>query len=199
MEKKIDQRVRLTQNLLKHALVQLMKEQHISKISVRAICEVADINRSTFYVHYADPYDLLAKIEEEVRYNLNGYLEKQEFSNNKPISVQILTRILEYVKDNAALFKALLSENCDFAFQKDIMELAQIVSSQNNQSLDNNTAEYIKIFSITGCISIVQKWLQDGILESPVQMSEFVIQILYYGLTSVQKNDLLWPSIIVTP
>jgi AcrR family transcriptional regulator len=191
MEKKIDQRVRLTQNLLKHALVQLMKEQHISKISVRAICEVADINRSTFYVHYADPYDLLAKIEEEVRYNLNGYLEKQEFSNNKPISVQILTRILEYVKDNAALFKALLSENCDFAFQKDIMELAQIVSSQNNQSLDNNTAEYIKIFSITGCISIVQKWLQDGVLESPVQMSEFVIQILYYGLTSVQKNDML--------
>ena len=57
--KKMDQRVRLTRNLLKNALVQLMQEQHIAKISIRAICEVAGINRSTFYVHYTDQYDLL--------------------------------------------------------------------------------------------------------------------------------------------
>ena len=47
-EKKIDQRVRLTQSLLKNALVKLMQEQHISKISVRALCDAAGINRSTF-------------------------------------------------------------------------------------------------------------------------------------------------------
>ena len=48
--KKIDQRVRLTRSLLKNALVQLMQEQQISKISVRALCDIAGINRSTFYM-----------------------------------------------------------------------------------------------------------------------------------------------------
>lgn len=189
MEKeKVDQRVRLTRNLLKNALVQLMQEQHISKISIRALCEVADINRSTFYVHYTDQYDLLNKIEQEVLDNLNKYLGKHDLTDDRPISVQVLTRVLDYVKENVELFKALLSENCDFAFQKDLMELAQVISSQQNQSLDAGTQEYIKIFGLTGTISMLQKWLHGGMYESPAQMSEFIIQVLYYGISSFKKH-----------
>ena len=183
--KKIDQRVRLTQNLLKNALVQLMQEQHISKISVRALCEVAGINRSTFYVHYTDQYDLLNKVEMEGLDKLNRYLEKQDLNYSRPLSVQVLTRILDYVKENFELFKALLSENCDFAFQKDILELAQVISSQLNQSLDAKTQEYVKTFSLTGAISMLQKWLQDGMDKPSGQMAEFIIQVLYYGITSL--------------
>lgn len=187
-QKKMDQRVRLTRNLLKNALVQLMQEQHISKISIRALCEVADINRSTFYVHYTDQYDLLNKVQQEVLDNLNKYLRKQDLDENHPISVQVLTRILDYAKDNVELFKALLSENCDFSFQKDLLELAQVISSQQNQSLDERTQEYIKIFGLTGAISILQKWMHDGTDESPAQMAEFVIQICYYGISGIKKD-----------
>lgn len=187
-QKRIDQRVRLTRTLLKNALVQLMQEQHISKISIRALCEVADINRSTFYVHYTDQYDLLNNVQQEVLDNLNRYLRKQDLDENHPISVQVLTRILYYAKENVELFKALLSENCDVSFQKDLLELAQVISSQQNQSLDERTQEYIKIFGLTGAISILQKWLHDGTVESPAQMAEFVIQMFYYGISGIKKN-----------
>lgn len=186
--KKIDQRVRLTQHLLKNALVQLMQEQHISKISIRAICEFAGINRSTFYVHYTDQYDLLKKVEQEVLVNLNKYLGKQDLSDERPISIQILIKVLDYVKENMELFKALLSENCDFTFQKDLVALAQIISSQQNQLFDLRTQEYIKIFGFTGTISMLQKWLNDGANESPAQMAEFIIQIVYYGISGLKKN-----------
>lgn len=187
-KKKIDQRVRLTQHLLKNALVQLMQEQHISKISIRAICEFAGINRSTFYVHYTDQYELLKKVEQEVLDNLNKYLGKQDLSDERPISIQILIKVLDYVKENMELFKALLSENCDFAFQKDLVALAQIISSQQNQLFDLRTQEYIKIFGFTGTISMLQKWLNDGANESPAQMAEFIIQIVYYGISGLKKN-----------
>lgn len=187
-KKKIDQRVRLTQHLLKNALVQLMQEQHISKISIRAICEFAGINRSTFYVHYTDQYDLLKKVEQEVLDNLNKYLGKQDLSDERPISIQILIKVLDYVKENMELFKALLSENCDFTFQKDLVALAQIISSQQNQLFDLRTQEYIKIFGFTGTISMLQKWLNDGANESPAQMAEFIIQIVYYGISGLKKN-----------
>ncbi|NLV86500.1 MAG: TetR/AcrR family transcriptional regulator [Clostridiales bacterium] len=189
-KKKIDQRVRLTQSLLKNALVQLMQEQHISKISIRAICEVADINRSTFYVHYSNQYDLLHKIEQEVLDNLNKHLSNQSLDESHPISVQVLTKILDYAKDNVELFKALLSENCDFTFQKNLMELAQVISDQQNQAFDERTQEYIKLFGFTGIISMLQKWLHDGTKESPAQMAEFIIQIYYYGINSLNKDSL---------
>lgn len=188
--KKIDQRVRLTQSLLKNALVKLMQEHHISKISVRALCETAGISRSTFYLHYSDPYDLLAQVEQEVLENLNRYLNHKSISDTKPLSIQVLSNFLNYVKENVDLFKALLSENCDFAFQKDLMELAQVLSSQPNQSLDPKTIEYVKVFCLPGAISVLQKWLQEGMKESTEQISEFIIQIIYFGVSNLSKDML---------
>lgn len=189
MEKEtMDQRVRLTRKLLKDALVQLMQTQHISEISVRSLCELADINRSTFYAHYTDPSDLLRQIEQEVMGNLKRYLEKQDYQDNRPISAQVLTRILEYAKSNAEVFKVFFSQNCDFDFQKEIMELAQIVSFRQNPAYDARTWEYIALYGITGCISILQKWLQDGMIESPEKISEFFLQVLYHGIISFSES-----------
>ena len=166
-EKKTDQRIRLTRTLLKNALVQLMQENHISKISVRALCETAGINRSTFYLHYTDPYDLLASVEKEVLDNLNQHLNLQSIVDKQPLSSQVMTRVLDYVKENVDLFKALLSENCDYAFQRDLMELAQVLSSQPNQSLDQRTIGYVKDFCLSGTISVLQKWLQEECRNQP--------------------------------
>ena len=189
-KKKIDQRVRLTQTLLKNALVELMQKQHISKISVRTLCETAGINRSTFYLHYSDPYDLLSQVEQEVLDNLTRYLNHKSITDIKPMSTQVLSNFLDYVKENDDLFKALLSENCDFAFQKDLMELAQVISSQPNQSLDPKTIEYVKVFCIPGAINVLQKWLQDGMKETTEQISEFIIQIIYFGVSNLSKDIL---------
>ena len=49
--KKIDYRVRLTKQIIRQNLVPLMKEYHISRISIKMLCERAEINRSTFYAH----------------------------------------------------------------------------------------------------------------------------------------------------
>lgn len=190
MNKKVDQRIRITRTLLKDALVRLMQEQHISKISVSALCGAAGINRSTFYMHYADQYDLLDKVEREVMDNLISYLERQDLNYSSPISGQVLTRILDYVKENVELFKALLSENCDFAFQKDLLELAQMVSDQVSESLDLRTREYVKTFCLTGVISMLQKWMQDGMVEPSAQMAEFIIQVLYFGISNLNDEIL---------
>ena len=41
----------------------LLGGKQISKITVREICEKAGINRSTFYAHYTDVYDLFERVE----------------------------------------------------------------------------------------------------------------------------------------
>ncbi len=185
-EAKTDRRVKYTKAMLKQALVELMKTQHISKISVKSLCEHADINRSTYYAHYVDQYDLLRHVEQEVMDNLKQYLEKQDIDSNYPVSVQVLKSILDYIRENEELFCALLSENCDWSFQKDIMELSQVVFVQLNKKHDARTREYLKIFGITGCISIVQKWLREGMVESTTTMSEIALGVLYHGITGFQ-------------
>ena len=180
--KKVDRRVKYTIEMLKGALVEAMQKEHISKISVKSLCELADINRSTFYAHFRDQYDLLHHIEQEVLDNITRQLERQDFDGKGPISFQVLNLILKYVRQNASLFKALLSDNCEPDIPREIMKLPDIISVQIYEGLDERAKDYLSVFGITGCVSILQKWLQDGMPESTGQISELILQVLYHGI-----------------
>ncbi|MDL2236913.1 TetR/AcrR family transcriptional regulator [Christensenellaceae bacterium OttesenSCG-928-K19] len=184
MEKKLDRRVKYTIMMLKDALVELMQKEHISKISVKALCERADVNRSTFYAHFEDQYDLLHSIEQEAMDNITHYLSRQDYTDNIPVSFQVLNRILVYVKENAGLFRALLSDNGGSNIQKDILKVPEIFDFQIYNSQGERTKEYLAVFAITGCVSILQKWLEDGTPESTETISDLVLQVLYKGITS---------------
>ena len=62
----IERRIRRTKSLLRHGLAELLQTKPIDEITVTELVERSDINRSTFYLHYADIYDLLESIETEL-------------------------------------------------------------------------------------------------------------------------------------
>ena len=55
----------MTKRLMKDALLELLNQKELVNISVTAICEKADLNRSTFYQYYAEPVGLLREIEQD--------------------------------------------------------------------------------------------------------------------------------------
>lgn len=54
-----DRRARATREAIHGAFFQLLRERGFARVTVTGICERADINRSTFYLHYVDKYALL--------------------------------------------------------------------------------------------------------------------------------------------
>lgn len=64
MEKKENQRIMLTKQLLQTAFLKLLKVKPIHAISIRELCLEAGINRTTFYYHYGSQYDLLEDISQ---------------------------------------------------------------------------------------------------------------------------------------
>ena len=61
-EQRENRRVRMTKRLMKDALMELLEQRELVDISVTAICEVADVNRSTFYKYYGNPVNLLREL-----------------------------------------------------------------------------------------------------------------------------------------
>lgn len=64
---KVDRRVRRTKDLLRGALLSLIKEKGYERITVQEIIDRADVGRSTFYAHFRDKEDLLVYGLEELR------------------------------------------------------------------------------------------------------------------------------------
>src|SRR6266851_6327235 len=70
-----DLRVRRTHKLLWEALMILMTTQEFETISVKEICDRAMVHRTTFYKHYEDKYDLLARGMRQAHESLLAELE----------------------------------------------------------------------------------------------------------------------------
>lgn len=63
---KIDRRIRRTKEAISSAFLQLLKEKDIAKITVKELCEKADINRKTFYTYYSNASSVLTEIENDI-------------------------------------------------------------------------------------------------------------------------------------
>lgn len=66
MAVKNNRRMIITKKFLKDYLLELMQTKPISKITIKEICDLSDMSRSTFYLHYHDQSALLEDIEKKV-------------------------------------------------------------------------------------------------------------------------------------
>mgnify|MGYP003297523651 CR=1 FL=1 len=81
----MDRRIIKTKESLKNAFFTLKKEKTIEKISVKELCELADINKSTFYIHYTDIHDLSRQLcREAVREIIRSIPQDEEYTFLNP-------------------------------------------------------------------------------------------------------------------
>jgi AcrR family transcriptional regulator len=188
---KDDRRVKYTKMVLKESFINLLENKNISQITVKEICEDADINRATFYSHYTDVYDLLRKIEDELFDNIKVYISQLYSKGKKVDEFELTERIFGYIKENAKLCKLILSEKGDLGFQKKIMILVydEIINDlTDNSNISREDAEYVYSFAITGCVGIIQKWLDEGMKKPPRYIAEMVLK-LARGLINISKHQ----------
>lgn len=188
---KDDRRVKYTKMVLKESFINLLENKNISQITVKEICEDADINRATFYSHYTDVYDLLRKIEDELFDNIKVYISQLYRKGKKVDEFELTERIFGYIKENAKLCKLILSEKGDLGFQKKIMILVydEIINDlTDNSNISREDAEYVYSFAITGCVGIIQKWLDEGMKKPPRYIAEMVLK-LTRGLINISKHQ----------
>ncbi len=175
-----DRRVKYTKMVLKESFISKLEQKDISQITIKEICEDADINRATFYAHYNDQYDLLRKIENELIDNIKAHLDQLDPKFEHSNAIIMVEKIFDYLKENVRLCKLLLSDRGDFNFQKEVMGLVyDIILSKlnNNDKISKEDTEYIYSFAITGCVGVVQKWLDSDMKKSPRLMSEMVVKL----------------------
>lgn len=181
---RLDRRKKYTKMVLKESLMHILREKHIAKITVKEVCEEADINRSTFYAHYTDLYDLLEQIEEELVKEMVNYLSSYNF-DKKEDTLAITEKLIEYLATKQAECKVLLSENSNSSFEKKVRFVAHkfITNSWSDFPLtDKATFEYVSEFIISGSVQIVKIWLQNDMDKSPEEIARLITNLVDQGI-----------------
>lgn len=161
MNTKNNQRTRLSKILLKNALMDLLSEKgSVTKISVRELCERADLNRSTFYAHYSEPKELLEEVEAELLDATREHLQK--IGAEKDIGAhRYLLSFLIYIKENDKPFRTLLIDAGDPEFRSKFMQQSIIQFVENlDIAFPKEQEQYIYSYILNGSTGVILQWMR---------------------------------------
>lgn len=188
MSFKLDRRKQYTRMVLMNSLVALLQKKQISTITIKEICELADINRSTFYSHYSNQYELLNSIEEKFIEDMMAALKQYNFSKEEEAFL-IIEKILEYISNNNVICQVLLNQSTESHFQKQGTLIIRKFIFNNwitKHKLDRHQFEYMSIFVVGGSVFVIKNWLEKGMKESHLEMAEIINNLINKGLSAIR-------------
>ena len=165
MEKKEDLRVVKTRNLLYSTLIKLLEEKSFEEIKVSDICEQALINRSTFYSHYADKYELFSSYVDDLKKSLTSELEKNtNIKNSKEYYLEMISLFLKHIEDKKVVYSSIMRNNrnsivMDMAYDAIIKDVESHIDEYENIKTDIPT-QIISKFYVSAVINVCLEYIK---------------------------------------
>lgn len=173
-DKKSDRRTRRTCENLRRALGKLLMERDLKDITVTEVAALADVNRATFYLHYADIYDLYRRTEDDIVGRISGLIAAQPAAGGVESFTATVRSVVDYLSHNLELCAAILHYNGTHLVRRLIEENRPQDEAGWRRLLggDDMPREYGYTFITHGCVGVILKWLENGARESPEFIAE---------------------------
>lgn len=112
MQKKEDLRVRKTKKNLYEGLMSIMRNKAFEEIKVSDICNVSLTNRSTFYDHFNDKYELLASLIKDLEKELAEKLEENKnIETAKDYYLKMIELLFDHISENINIYSSIIKHN----------------------------------------------------------------------------------------
>ena len=150
---------------IEKTFLQLIQKKNISEISVSTICEIAKLNRSTFYANYIDIYDLVEKVKKRMADEFAQFQLSIKSKQNPNGYLNLFT----HIKENQLFFKTYFKLE-DISFSP----ITQYNIDMAKKYYDNEYIDYHIEFFRAGLNAIIKKWLNNNCKESPEEMVKII-------------------------
>lgn len=161
-----NKRKKASQDKIEKTFLQLIQKKNISEISVSTICEIAKLNRSTFYANYIDIYDLV----EKVKNRMADDFALIQLSQNSKQDYNGYLNLFKHIKENQIFYKTY--------FKLEDISITPVTQYNVEMAKKYYNDEYIDYhieFFRAGLNAIIKKWLNNGCKETPEEISDILL------------------------
>ncbi len=171
-----------SQKMMHEALVELLKERPLHKISITAITERADVTRSTFYTHYQTKEELLyCCIDENLNVFFDKLRSKEGFGKDEGADVQSWKGLFLLWKQHPELVELLKISEMEQIFierlKNIIMDMHTTKISKDHPDMNPTLAAYYRDFLAHSIFSVLHHWVMTGMLQSPDTMGKLLNEL----------------------
>lgn len=182
-----NRKVKYTKMVIRESLFELLETNPINQITVKSLCETADINRGTFYSHYADIYDLIEQLEGELIDKMTSAIQFE--SIGKQDQLQMFTDLCSHIKSNIDDYKIILlnpeSSRCMDQILAETYKHHASTLMSINPLLSQNMIDYSFAFLSSGGNKVILKWIENDFEESPEEMAKLINAYTIFGIESI--------------
>lgn len=176
----MDIRIVKTKNSIINAFIELRAKKDIERITVKELCEKAMINKSTFYSHYTDIYDLSEYLENQTASEIIASLEHPENIVTKPkdFNRELFYAYMSQENLIQTLFSGSRSNQLLCKIEKSLKE---IIFEMRPDYKDNAVANIILTYAIYGGFYAFEKCRKFGdkeVIEVMSDLNEKVNELL---------------------
>lgn len=94
-DKKTDRRIKRTEQAIFKSLSSLASQKPLTSITVTELCQMADIHKSTFYLHYHDIHHCAEEFQKRLTTHICSIIAKYEYRDLLERSGEIWGQIIE--------------------------------------------------------------------------------------------------------
>ena len=167
-----------TAQKMQQALIGLLDKKEFNAISISEICKLAEVNRSTFYAHYQNTYDLLLETHNSTMKNFFNHFKNinLDAKDDLYVSQTYLIPFLEFVKNNQKVFNAYLHNMSFLANQSYEMLLRDFFQPMFKKYgvIDTTLINYMTKFYLQGITAIVTTWLENNCADDILFLCEII-------------------------
>lgn len=172
-----NRRTLYTKKVIREEFLQILQTKELAKITVKEICEAADINRGTFYKYYTDPYDLFQKIESDLLEDIMGNIKIQEKELDS-----WLVNILVILSENKDASNIILSSKNESRLIGSMLSRVKPEALENFALIFDDTSPdkldlYFTYF-VDGTIGLIEHWLKNYSYIEPKEIASMIMTIL---------------------
>lgn len=184
MNTKNNQRYKDTENLIQKTLLDLAKVTDIRQITVRAICDHAGINRSTFYSHYLDINDLVDKMGRDIMLDISVLFHDADNLMDFFVTESFLTKMISYVETHRDFFDIYLNHYRQIADENFSLLWRDWIQPYIQRFGVSDEAEswYHFTFFKAGFLAVLSQWIQNGCPESPEYLTHVILKRLPHDM-----------------
>lgn len=168
--------------MLREALVELLEEMDVEKISVNRLAERATINRVTFYLHYRDIPDMMEKMADEMIEDIRAILQAPA---SRPMSVRnedwpLMVNLLEHIAGHFRFYKVILTTRRTTVFTEQFLKLltGMVIERIDSPEGEANLAalgiqrDIVVWYGSSALIGTIISWLRNDMPYTPQYLAK---------------------------
>lgn len=163
-----------TERNIRDVFTELFQKEPLEKITVSQICSLCHINRSSFYLHYKDVYDLMDAVERE----MSSYFT-MIFMEDTPLDLRKrFAKLFTFIRDNDAFYRAYLNAaGSSHVISGLIPDSARTSLETVTRKLGIHSEQelhYHQAFFVAGLTALIREWLNRDCPESPEELARIL-------------------------